>query len=332
MPHVIYKGIHYPIRSSETILDGLLAGGADARYSCRRGSCHACLLQGDPALVSQLSKNRLPQSLRSAGMFLPCVTYCDFPLELRQPDWSTCFVEAMVAKKELLAGGLVRLSIDVPPQWQWNAGQYVYLRAPSGEARPYSIASVRALDYYLELHVQRYEDGQVSRWVADELKLYDVVHIRGPLGNCHYRPVLRQTPLLLLATGNGAGAALGVAREARLHGHESSLQLLHGVRDAAGLYLAEPLRELADGWPSFSFTCCCPEGTPRPNVLPGRITDVAFTIDRSNSALFLFGNPAMVNEAERLALNQGMPQTSVHADAFVTHPSADSTKLPVSGT
>lgn len=332
MPHVIYKGIHYPIRASETILEGLLAGGADARYSCQRGSCHTCILQSDPALVARLPKNRLPPSLRAAGMFLPCVTHCDLPLELRPPDWSSCFVEGMVAKKDHLAGGLVRLSIDVPPQWQWHAGQYVYLRSPDGEARPYSIASVRAIDYHLELHIRCYDAGQVSRWVADELEVYDVVQVRGPLGSCHYRPDFRTARLLLLATGTGAGAALALAREAKLCGHTGAVHLVHGARNDAGLYLTASLRDLADDWAAFEFTCCCTESSSSPHVVNARVTDVAFEHHDAETQLFLFGHPAMVDTAAKLALEIGLPEAAIHADAFVPHAPHDESNVASSGT
>lgn len=321
MPHVIYKGIHYPIRPTETVLDGLIEGGADVRSSCRRGSCHTCLLQTDPKLVERLPKNRLPESLRAAGMFLPCITYCDRPMELQPPDWSTCFVDGVVAKKERLADGIVRLVLDVPPQWQWSAGQYVYLQGPNGESRPYSIASVRALDYYMELHVQRYEQGVVSRWAADDLRVHDVVRFRGPLGDCHYRSDSNQTPLLLLCTGTGAGAALAVAREAKLYGHQRSVQLVHGVRDEARLYLTRSMRELAANWPLFGFTCCCSGITNDSDVVRGHVTDVAFSTSRLGETLFLFGSPRMVGTAQERAEAQGIPRQSIHADAFIAQPS-----------
>lgn len=319
MPHVIYKGIHYPIRSTETILDGLIAGGADVRYSCRRGSCHTCILQSDPALVSQFAKNHLPATLKSAGMFLPCVTYCTVPLELRPPDWSSCFVEGVVAKKDQLPGGIVRLLIDTPPQLHWAAGQHVYLRSPSGAARPYSIASVRALDYYMELHVQRYESGQVSSWVGDTLRVYDTVHFRGPLGESHYRVIYRQAPLVLLATGVGVGAALAVAREAKLNGHEGSVKLFNGVRDEVRFYVTEQLRALALSWASFSFSYCCSGNTSRSDIAAARVSDAALETDLQGCALLMFGNPAMVNDVRTLLQERDLGPTWIHADAFTPH-------------
>jgi ferredoxin-NADP reductase len=171
----------------------------------------------------------------------------------------------------------------------------------------------------MELHIQRYGDGQVSRWVADELKVYDVVGVRGPLGNCHYRPEQKQTPLVLLATGTGVGAALAVAREAQLHGHEAPIRLLHGAREEARLYLQPRMRELAASWSMFEFTCCCSAATTNIDVVHANVSTVAFSTSRTKSELFLFGSASMVEAAHELALMQGVSEASIHADAFVVH-------------
>lgn len=322
MPHVTYLGVDYPVGSDETILDALIEGGAKVRYSCRRGSCHTCLLQGDPNQVRQLGKNYLPESLKAAGMFLPCSTRTTTSLTVYPPNWSSCFVQGVVAKKEQLAGNILKLVLDTPPQLQWSAGQYVYLRTRDGAVRPYSIASVRALDYYMELHIQVLENGRVSRWAADELRVHDTVEFRGPLGKSHYTTDLAHTPLWLLGTGSGGGALLAIAREAKLLGHAAPIRMFHGARDATRFYLTRPLSELQKSWNDFNFQLCLSGARPAdPNVRSGHVQTVAWAAnpDLRGDAVFLFGNPAMVSDAAARARALACAETSVLGDPFTPY-------------
>lgn len=322
MPHVTYLGVDYPVGSDETILDALIEGGAKVRYSCRRGSCHTCLLQGDPNQVRQLGKNYLPESLKAAGMFLPCSARTTTSLTVYPPDWSSCFVQGVVAKKEPLAGDVLRLVIDTPPQLQWSAGQYVFLRGRDGAVRPYSIASVRALDYYMDLHIRVLDDGCVSRWAADELRVFDTVEFRGPLGKSHYTSALNQTQLWLLGTGSGVGALLAIAREARLLGHRAPIRLFHGARDAAHLYATTLLSELQASSGDFNFEQCLTGSAPPPaGTQQGHVQSVAWrdNPDLHADAVFLFGNSNMVTEASTLAHALGCPEGSLFADPFTAY-------------
>lgn len=317
MPHVIYKGIHYPIRATETILDGLIAGGADVRYSCRRGSCHTCLLQADPALVGQLPNNCLPESLRAAGMFLPCVTRCSTALELHAPDWSTCFVQGVVAKKEFLADDVVRLVIDAPPQLHWHAGQYVDLRSPTGAARAYSIASVRPLDYYLELLIQVRAGGLVSGWVADALARYDVVHLRGPVGRSYAQLDSKQTPLVLVTTRAGVGASLAVAREAKLYGLEAPVRLIYAESDPARLLMVDQLHELERDWSHFSFTRC--DTVSGEEVSEAGAQLVSMQGSSTSWALMLFGDPTTVERVATQVRERRLAGAAILTNAFSAH-------------
>lgn len=314
MPHVIFEGVHYPIRATETILDGLIEGGADVAYSCRRGNCHTCMLQTTPAAVSQLTPNRLPESLKSAGMFLPCVTRCTVPLELRRPDWSTCFVEGLVAKKEPLANGAVRIAIDGPPQWQWRVGQYVEVQTPRGERSSYSISSVRVLDYYLDIYVTRRASDPVSDWIIDELGVHDGVHFRGPMGTCYYRADLQHTPLGVCSVGTGSATALAFIREAKFLEHRAPLTLMY-AEDGMAAGLDDQLQELAADWPAFQFTSYCANTT----VETHRVNDgyhVAFEELPPSAALFFFGDAPSVGAMRAAALAHGVKESSIHWGAL----------------
>lgn len=182
MPLVTYRGVEYPVSTEENLLEGLIDGQAPVVFSCRKGSCRTCMLQTAPENLSKLSTNRLPQNFRDAGMFLPCITRCLNSLEVQSPDWTTCFVEALVVQKEQLEDGSVRVTLEPPLAFNWGEGQAVELRSDTGSASRYAIVSHRTRDYYLELLVPRTANDPVCRWVAEVLRAKDCVYVRGPLG------------------------------------------------------------------------------------------------------------------------------------------------------
>lgn len=182
MPLVTYRGVDYPVSTDENVLDGLIAGQAPVVFSCRKGSCRTCMLQTATENLAKLSVNKLPPNFREAGMFLPCITRCLSSLEVQSPDWTSCFVEALVVQKEQLDDGDIRLTLEPPLAFNWGDAQSVELRSMAGEASRYRIVSNRTRDYYLELLVPAAAHDEVRGWVADAVRVNDCVYVRGPFG------------------------------------------------------------------------------------------------------------------------------------------------------
>lgn len=301
MPHITYEGVDYPISPEENILEGLIQGGAPVLYSCRRGSCRTCTLQTDAQSAELLRDNHLPKNLREAGMFLPCVARCSTSLQARRPNWTTCFVEGLVAKKEFLYGDIVRLTVEPPLQFVWHAGQYIELRSPAGDVRPYATASVRASDYYLELHVSCRGGGTVSRWVADDVRVNDIVYFRGALGSSHYTSSLQECDLLLIGSGASVGSLLAIAREARLNGHSRRVELFWDAGTTPPHYLTSDLTRLQSEWPLFSHAPVA----ATPSSIDEAASPWSGHRDVDATAVFLFGDPRSVERHTSLAMQHG---------------------------
>src|SRR5437764_11608716 len=80
----------------------------------------------------------------------------------------------------------VRTLVLAVPGWPGHlAGQHVDIRLTAADGyqaqRSYSIASAPD-DAQLELTVERLSDGEVSPYLADELREGDEVELRGPIG------------------------------------------------------------------------------------------------------------------------------------------------------
>ena len=102
------------------------------------------------------------------------------------------------------------------PDWQGHvAGQHVDVRLTAEDGyqaqRSYSIASAPE-DSVLSLTVERIDDGEVSPYLADELRDGDEIELRGPIGGHFTWRVGDGGPLLLIAGGSGLVPLMSMLR------------------------------------------------------------------------------------------------------------------------
>ena len=105
--------------------------------------------------------------------------------------------------------------LDVP-DWQGHLpGQHVDVRLTAEDGyqaqRSYSIASAPDATR-VELTVERLEDGEVSPYLAEELRAGDQIELRGPVGGYFVWEPARGGPLLLVAGGSGVVPLMAMLR------------------------------------------------------------------------------------------------------------------------
>lgn len=132
------------------------------------------------------------------------------------------------------------LVLDVPGWPGHRAGQHVDVRLTAQDGyqaqRSYSIGSAPE-DPRVMLTVERLDDGEVSPYLTDELRVGDRLELRGPIGGHFVWDVAIGGPLLLVGGGSGIvplramlrhrTAALGADAEAR---HQVPTRLLYSSR------------------------------------------------------------------------------------------------------
>lgn len=317
MTKITFEGGRYPVRAGESTLDALVRGGADIHFSCRRGTCHSCILRLVEGNAGGDAQHGLSEDKRARGYFLPCKSVPESDLVLERPRPEDVFAPARLERREPLSEHVVRLRLEPPDQLAFRAGQFVNLRA-RGVVRSYSIASTSD-DYFIELHVQRTPGGVLSSYLCDELAVGDTIDLQGPNGSSCYDPRAPERSLLLVGTGSGLAPLLGVLRDALRHGHTGKISLYHGARTLDGLYLQAELRELEQRTPSFEYVPCLSRELV-PGYQPGRVTDIAFArdADLSMAQVFLAGSPNMVQEGRYRAILGGAARELIHADPFVS--------------
>src|SRR3954463_14684370 len=94
-----------------------------------------------------------------------------------------------------------------PPGWPGRlAGQHVDVRLTAEDGyqveRSYSIASPPEDGQRITLTVERLDDGEVSPYLVDELRVGDRLELRGPIGGHFVWEAQLGGPLLLVAGGS----------------------------------------------------------------------------------------------------------------------------------
>src|SRR3954452_2008290 len=136
-----------------------------------------------------------------------------------------------------------RLSFDVPGWSGPLAGQHVDVRLTAEDGysaqRSYSLASPPE-EPGLHLLVERFDGGEVSPYLTDEMRAGDVLGLRGPIGGYFVwsaeadraTPVEHRRPVQLVAGGAGVAPLIAMLEHHRRAGSPTPIQLLYSARTA----------------------------------------------------------------------------------------------------
>ena len=317
MPFLKYQDRTLSTRDGESVLDTLLRQGISIPFSCRNGICHVCLQRCVQGTVPPAAQHGLKSALRDQGYFMACKCIPQTDMEIVPP--TELYSTTLVHSKEMLAADLCKLLLEPPSTFAYRAGQFINLRRADGLVRSYSLASLPAEDYFLEIHVQRKDGGIMSNWILDELNAGDELDIQNASGECYYRDDARDHPLLLVGTDSGLAPLFGIIRDALHHRHQEAIHLYHGGSDTDRFYLREELRKLEQQHANFHYYECIPDNPAPPDgALAGHAHKVAFARhpDLRGWQVYLAGRTEMVDSGELLAAKHGALPASIHSDAF----------------
>src|SRR5688500_5504915 len=107
------------------------------------------------------------------------------------------------------------IALELPAWYGHRAGQHVDVRLTAEDGyqaqRSYSIASAPE-DAQVTLTVERLDDGEVSPYLTDELRVGDPLELRGPIGGHFVWDVAIGGPLLLVGGGSGIVPLMAMLR------------------------------------------------------------------------------------------------------------------------
>ena len=156
---------------------------------------------------------------------------------------------ARVRAVEEAAEAAVTIVLDVDDWPGHAAGQHVDVRLTAEDGyqaqRSYSIASAPE-DPGLALTVERIDDGEVSPYLAGELREGDEFELRGPVGGHFTWRVQDGGPLLLVAGGSGFVPLRAMLRHRAAQGSDVDSRLLVSARGWEHVLYRDELSSFGD--------------------------------------------------------------------------------------
>ena len=135
------------------------------------------------------------------------------------------------------------------PAWAGHLpGQHVDVRLTAADGyqaqRSYSIASAPE-DGFLVLTVERLEDGEVSSYLAGELRAGDHLELRGPIGGYFVWEPTLSGPVLLVAGGSGIVPFRSMLRHRAAVSSTVAVRLIYSSRSLDDVIYREELMRFA---------------------------------------------------------------------------------------
>jgi ferredoxin-NADP reductase len=203
------------------------------------------------------------------------------------------------------------------------AGQHVDVRLTAADgyqaSRSYSVAAP-AHGSRIEITVQRRAQGEVSRFLTDDLVVGDVVELRGPLGGWFVWRPEQLEPVLLVAGGSGIVPLMAMMRT-RAAVSRAPFRLVYSVRapddQIYGAELRRRSEDDADLHIAWVHTRTAPAGDPRPpgRLRPGDLVANGWQPDAAPTC-YICGPTAFVEVAAALLLAAGHDATRIRTERF----------------
>src|SRR5947207_5609924 len=137
----------------------------------------------------------------------------------------------------------------IVPNWMGHqAGQHVDVRLTAADGyqaeRSYSIASPPEEAPRVTFTVERLDDGEVSPYLTEELRVGDKLELRGPIGGYFVWEASMGGPLLLVAGGSGIVPLMAMLRHRAAVGSSVVTRLLDSSRSYADIIYRDELDRL----------------------------------------------------------------------------------------
>src|SRR5258706_13851077 len=216
------------------------------------------------------------------------------------------------------------LTLSVP-QWPGHrAGQHVDVRLTAEDGyqaeRSYSIASPPE-DSEVTLTVERIADGEVSPYLTEELRVGDLLELRGPIGGDFVWEARLGGPLRLVGGGAGIVPLMGMLRHRAAAGSHVPARGLYSPRTFEDIIYREELDQQAvadrDLMVPHALTCGQPPGwtSYSRRIDLDLLREVIGPAD-SHSRAYICGPTPFVEVAATSLLSLGYPAERINTERF----------------
>jgi len=234
----------------------------------------------------------------------------------RRLIWQAATVAAVTPE----TAAVVTITLD-PPDWPGHqAGQHLDVRLTAEDGyvaeRSYSIAS--APGEPLAITVERLENGEVSPYLTEELRVGDRLELRGPIGGYFVWEPADASPLTLLAGGSGIVPLRAILRDRLRTGSDAAARLLYSARTLPDVIYREELGRHHDGVDvSYTLTRAQPPGwTGHTGRIDASLLADAAWPAAAKPLAYVCGPTSFVETAAAALVGLGYPPERVKTERF----------------
>jgi ferredoxin-NADP reductase len=141
----------------------------------------------------------------------------------------------------------------LPP---FQAGQYINVSTDIKgirTSRPYSISSAPNQIGYYDITIRKMEDGFVSDFLLNKVKIGHEFESTSAYGNFYYNPLFHGNDLVFLAGGSGITPFMSMIREVTDQGLSRRIHLIYGSQNPKDVIFHEELLERRSLHKNFSY-------------------------------------------------------------------------------
>jgi ferredoxin-NADP reductase len=212
------------------------------------------------------------------------------------------------------------LRLWLPRGYPHVPGQHYVVRVTADDgtqaSRSYSVASAPdpapGPGTHIELTIERLDDGALSPYLHDDVRVGDRIEVRGPFGGWFVWK--GDTPALLVGGGSGVVPLMAMLRYWRREGERVPLALVVSVRSPEDLYYKGEYGPET----TVVHTRVAPPGATRP---PGRLDAATLAplvaeLAPQGAVAYVCGSAGFAETASHLLVETGMDATAVRVERF----------------
>ena len=216
------------------------------------------------------------------------------------------------------------LTFRVPGWPGHRAGQHVDVRLTAADGyqavRSYSIASPPE-ETEVSITVERLEEGEVSPYLVEEVRVGDPIELRGPIGGYFVWETRMGGPLLLVGGGSGVAPLMAMLRHRAAVGSDVPATLLYSVRTPEHVIYSDTLSRLATAPRGprvvFTYTRTAPAGWTgyRQRIDAAMLEEIA-GLPEAGSLAYVCGPTSLVENVSANLLVLGYRPERVRTERF----------------
>ncbi len=222
---------------------------------------------------------------------------------------------ATVLENKKLTDDVILLSLSVPKEFSFKAGQFVTIRVEKGEEfrlKSYSILSPPSQKGKMDLCIKIVEGGFASE-ILRKIRKGDSFQVKGPFGHFVFEEDDKNKEIWLIGGGTGVAPLYCMLKEHLADFKNKKFVLIFSVREKKDLFLHEEFQEMARKHTHFTYM---PTLTREKwNGATGRVQE-HLPADGENKTFYICGLKELVLETKEVLVKKGVALKNVKSERY----------------